>query len=119
MGSIQRKNSRYGFIFLVLFSTLQVLVVTENLFAASIMFLGGTVLATAGYLWIRRGAEANSADEQDNWTGTRLVTTLVVFALLFIAGTLRSLDAPVWLWLPASIIGIGLVLARALLTRHS
>lgn len=118
MRTIQRRNSRDGFVLLVLVATLQVLIVTRSIFATSIMFLGAAMVSVIGYVWVVKG-ESDSKPEPDDeqWIGHRW-STMLGFLFMFASGTLRALDITGWIWIPVAVIAIGVTAASVIWHRR-
>jgi len=117
-GRISR-DSGFGFVLMVLVATLQVLILTNSLFAAGLAFLGSALIALAVLELMAAFATPDSAPEVDQrWTPWRQGSTLLVFGLSFVAGTLRSLGFSGWAWGMASISCTALVLAGVLSRRQ-
>lgn len=117
-GRISR-DSVFGFVLMILVVTLQVLIVTNNLAAAGLAFLGSSLLALAGLGLMAAFATPDSTPAVDQrWTPWRLGSTLLVFGLSLAAGTLRSLGFSGWAWGVVSVSCTALVLTGMLLRRQ-
>ncbi len=118
-----RRDFAYGLIGMVVLATLQVFVVTESLSAAVLALSISTAVAFLALLVGRFVIEpADEVPEDDNaqsdWTGPRLLVTLLVFTLVALAGTLRGLDLPGWTWILSSVIALGIVLIGLVMRRN-
>ncbi len=112
----------YGLVAMVVIAPLQVLVVTKDFVAVGLVLAIGTVIAVLCLIAARRWPgpveDVDTGSAPSNWTGTRLIVTLFVFAAAGLAGTLRGLDAPAWAWLPLATISLCIVVLGSILARR-
>lgn len=120
----QTRDSLFGFILLILFVTLQVLIFTQNFLATAIAFAGSLTLALVGVALVALFAQPREEESDESsvldesWSFRQQLSTIVVFAISFTAASLRSLGMSAWVWIPVAIFGISIVVVGLIARRH-
>lgn len=119
----QARDSLVGFVLLILFATLQVLIFTQSFLATAIAFGGSFMLGLLGIALVAFFAQSEGGSDEppvadEPWSFRQYLSTIVVFALSFTAASLRTLGIPGWIWIPVAILGTSIVVAGLVARRH-